>query len=914
MIKRELQLSWRRCALREPSAWLIASSDTATWLDEIESWRLEGDRIVMHVMPGGAGVLVVLPDKVRPNCRPHALAYSRVGSVFLPVDAELRPAVSEAELSALVGNSIHIFHPALGLIHADAPLSLADLLFAPVPEVAFWNGAVDVPRSHPRIETIGLRTELSLDDIIQQGRDDIATEPPEGMPRPGDRGRDDALSDGWRAVQGDMLRGMRWLFNKLPGGSMPAPFDRVERWIGSRLEKLSDNLGLKRNRALSQLLDQLKSNPEEGLRHALPLGSLGAHRGVAPPSGRLGSRSTDFRLSNLAGGGPLDGWHVPPAMLAELRKRYVELAERERQMGRFRRAAYVYAELLTDLDAAAKVLSEGAFWNEAAILYRDHLNNPVQAAHCFVEARLLEEAIVIYERHALYGELVVLYRRLGQEARAVETIRRWVQSLLDRSDRLHAAEILMTYLSAREEALALLESAWPNGSDALACMRRAFTLYGEAGQHDSAHHLLHRIRTEPNHAPLQGVIELLASLQRDYPDRQLRTAAEDIGRRMVAARIEGADQNEQMLLVRLLNSLAPNDRLLARDGHRFLDQQRKTKAPPPKRAKPAEPGRTTLTKLGEMKLGSNDYRWVAAIGCGSGVAALAVRDGEVMVVLGNADERQAFHTWKVPGLLKHTSAILASDSLHPAVIFAAIPVDVRLPQWKVPAIFGWDPNLKVGHPDWCPAAPAAAAIGAAGTLWVVRLGGPDNAMLTGYSPTGIALENILLNQRLENALSVTQREDPFSLHLACPGDGLVLAIGQHLYRIGSENEPLACFDETIVSLVLPPRWAKPHVACVLSTEVQVCWLGPDGVRADRVLGELENPMACFGSDGVMVIISGETGFLADVDSRGRQRLARFEYRDAAPVAMITGFMARTFAVLDASGTLTWWKYSMEDFR
>src|SRR4030095_91662 len=99
-----------------------------------------------------------------------------------------------------------------------------------------------------------------------------------------------------------MLRGLRWIIQKMPGGHLPAPLDRVEQWVGSKLENLANNLGLMRNRALSKLLDQLKSNPDEGLKHALPLGSIGAHRGMAPPSASLGRRNTDFRLSNLAGG------------------------------------------------------------------------------------------------------------------------------------------------------------------------------------------------------------------------------------------------------------------------------------------------------------------------------------------------------------------------------------------------------------------------------------------------------------------------------------------------------------------------------------------------------------------------------------------------------------------------------------
>jgi hypothetical protein len=557
---------------------------------------------------------------------------------------------------------------------------------------------------------------------------------------------------------------------------------------------------------------------------------------------------------------------------------------------------------------------------EAAIVYRDHLRNPVQAAHCFVEARLLHEAIVIYEKHALYAEIAALYRKIGKEDRAVAALRRWVKSLLDRSDRLHAAEVLITHLHEREEALALLESAWPTGPDALPCMHRAFELYGQAAQHAAAHQLLDRIRKEPNKIPVDRVIELLASLQQKYPDRVIREAAEDLGRRMVASRIEGSSLGDQMVLMRSLSSLAPGDRLLARDGHRFLDHQRKAKpSPPPLPAMRPETGKTTLTRIGETKFTVTGYRWVTAIGCGAGVAALAVREGEVVIAFGSAEEQQVAHLWKVPGLPKDAPGFLASHPLHPSRILATVPGNARLPERKIPALFSWHPNLMVGQPSWYPVASTTATVGADGTLWVVRLGGDDNAMLTGYSPTGVVRGNILLNDYLENAAKSKHPDDPFSLHLAFPGDDLVLGVGRHLHRFRDGNpsescSPLADFEEPILSLAVPPRWAKPHVACVLRTEVHVCWLGSDGVRTNRVLGELEAPKACFASDGVLVIIAGKAGFLADVDSRGRQRLARFEYPGGTPVAIITGFMARTFGVLDLSGTVTWWKFAMEDLR
>ena len=71
----------------------------------------------------------------------------------------------------------------------------------------------------------------------------------------------------------------------------------------------------------------------------------------------------------MGGGGPVDFWMMSPEYSQRLATIYRELANREISLGRHRRAAYILAELLGDLSAAAATLADGGHFREAAVLY-----------------------------------------------------------------------------------------------------------------------------------------------------------------------------------------------------------------------------------------------------------------------------------------------------------------------------------------------------------------------------------------------------------------------------------------------------------------------------------------------------------------------------------------------------------------
>src|SRR5262249_41751045 len=181
--------------------------------------------------------------------------------------------------------------------------------------------------------------------------------------------------------------------------------------------------------------------PDQGLKYALPMGG-GAHRGLARPGDKLVRRDTNFALSRLGGGQAADFWDVPPDYQNLLIARYRELADREVRLGRHRRAAYIYAELLGDLNAAATALMAGHHWREAAILYKQRLERPWDAARCLEKGGLWVEAIALYEELQAFEQAGDLYTKLEQLQSAAAQYRRAVERARASGDFIVAARLL----------------------------------------------------------------------------------------------------------------------------------------------------------------------------------------------------------------------------------------------------------------------------------------------------------------------------------------------------------------------------------------------------------------------------------------------------------------------------------------
>ena len=290
----------------------------------------------------------------------------------------------------------------------------------------------------------------------------------------------------------------------------------------------------------------------------------------------MGEHSLEFDPRRL-GGKPADFWTVPIDLQERLRGRYREIADREMQLGRHRRAAYIYAELLGDLTSAAHALRQGRLFREAALLYEEHLQNWLEAAGCLAEGGLLPEAIERYEKHGRWLEAAELHERLGNRTAAMAAVRRVVQERLSQDDIIGAAKLVDERLQSPEEALELLLGAWPSSKQAAVSVGAFFQFLARLGRHDTALERLVRLTREP--VPDRLALPLLAALRdpvHDYPDQRVRHRAADFSRVLVASQLgrPGLPAEEAARLTQCLVHLAPEDRLLVRDANRHLAQRR----------------------------------------------------------------------------------------------------------------------------------------------------------------------------------------------------------------------------------------------------------------------------------------------------------------------------------------------------
>ncbi|MES2697639.1 MAG: hypothetical protein V4773_29510, partial [Verrucomicrobiota bacterium] len=321
-----------------------------------------------------------------------------------------------------------------------------DFVFAPPAVAAAWNVAVAGAPPLPGLRGVQLATALSLDDIFGQESNDIGSEPLDILP-PAPREPTDNVTDKLARGASELLaKTLMGITSMLPQTAKgPTWANSLQDWARRQLTSISRELDQVRHRELHRLAELLKNNPEEGLRHAIPLSGL-AHRGTSAPSSRLGRRSLDFSLGRLRGGQAADFWDVPEQLRASLAMHYRELAVREMKLGRHRRAACIFAELLGDFSAAADALRQGRFFQEAAVLYRDRLRNPLAAAGCLAEGGSFAEALALYEEHERWLEAADLHARLGDKAAEHAAVRKVVDAHLEKSDVVSAARLIDTRL------------------------------------------------------------------------------------------------------------------------------------------------------------------------------------------------------------------------------------------------------------------------------------------------------------------------------------------------------------------------------------------------------------------------------------------------------------------------------------
>ena len=897
-------------------AWVIPGVEPGVWLEELLRWREPLADVALYLLPTSAldrspsGLLVLSPQRYgekgsqrRGLGQPYCC---RAGRLYLPAMARLEPDVSDAELAATLPDRISLLHPVLGLVGFDPSdrMRVCDLL-QPLPVTVASNGwdcAQEGVTIQDRLLAVVPLDPPSLESILQSGQENIggraAEIPGFNLDDPnagtGQAGKSPGEKPEPSAFQQWLARSIQQMTRFMPPVAGNSAWAKgMQQWAEGMLNRLSHNLPSMRNEKLKDLLKLLETDPELGLQFALPLSGEDNHRGIASGND-LQRHDVNFNLGHAlgGGGGPASPWYTPADIYQGLVQRYRALAEREMKLGRFRRAAYIYAQLLADFHSAASALKQGKHWREAAILYRDKLKNSLEAARCYAEGGLLQEAIELYEAQKQFVVAAELWEKLERPEEAERCYRAGVELLLSGGQRLAAARMLDAKLHVPDEALVVLTAAWPHEADAVPCLKERFEMLGRLGRHKAAAGLTAELRDQslPT-ARAVALAALLAEQTETYPDQTLRGEFSTATRTVVSHHIREAELPPVRELMSAVGRLAPQDRLLQRDTLRYAARHRVAPKPPPPR-----PGAVRNVRRFALPGLANQFAWHAAETAGDLFVIAGASDSQVLLMLrdwsGAVKGRPI--SWDTPARSGPRSLVLSAGDM----ILLMDPPNALPPKRVHP---DGHPPQRVGTPEWAGRDTVAMAHGQQNTIWTVRrmpVGPPvlalhhakgllllTEALFMAETPT-LASFSMEFNAQgpeadLENDSTADLSEDADARNakvtLACsrvsgrnsPREDNTLpaisgqayvGVGRHLFCAASDHSLIAAdLGQTIHSLAVSPRQFDGRVAAVCANQVVVL----QGDLAEEVhrSGNLEHPSAGFTRDGQLVIASSAGGMV-----------------------------------------------------
>ncbi|MBI4615945.1 MAG: tetratricopeptide repeat protein [Planctomycetes bacterium] len=870
MIRFPLALRPLPVASRDADAWFLPGADPARWLLEITGWGIDTETIALLPIPASArvrtaiGVLAVVRGGPGPQGAPRAIPYVRRGGrLYLPAGGELDPDVSPGELDQELACEILVLHPAAGLVGFEVRdfLRPGDLLAAPPERPAAWDLALPGLAPAPRLLSVEPEEPPTVEGVLAGGREDIGTRPPGAIPpAPGE------------PMPGMLRRAGRWLSRRLAGGRREPPSQDGE-------------LVSKRAGELRRLLSLFEEDPDEGLRHALPLVDHG-NRGAGRPGSRLGPRDVDYDARRLAGGAPGDPWRVAAEELAALRSRYRQAANREIRLGRHRRAAYVLAELLGDFDGAASALAQGGHFREAAALYLDRLERPLEAARCLEKGGLLAEAAPLYEAHGDEEKAGDLYARLERAGDAERCWRLAAGKLAAVGDVLSAAGIVKTKLGLPDDALELLASTWPDSPQAGPCLVSRLAILGGLERHEEAAALVAQLASDPaRHERAAVLVGALASMAGAYPEPRVRDRAADAARVVAGERLPQAGAPETEELVRAVARLAPGDRLLARDGARFAEARR-SELPRPART----PAGRSLTLVGHFELPPH-VEWRAARSAGMFFYAAGFAESGPVLARSSWGGFTQEVRWDLPGTSGFPILLdVAASPERPAIL--ALAGGPRLDSRSFPACATFPVGSYAQTPGWLPEGTLAFRFDSSGLPWVVREGRGE-LVLDSHQPGGEILTTC--------TLPVIQEPRPVLLEPLFRPDGICIAVGTRLYR--NAGAPWAHKLPQAPRTLAGFPSLSPCLAIGFQEGGMLVRFGRRGGRPrfDAFGQDLARPALAFIPGGALIAASAREGRVYDAGGTHVAVHATFEGSGSDPVAVLPAPRVGEFAVVAASG-------------
>lgn len=930
----KLELRYSPAPVREARAWLVPGAGPAQWLAELISWSVPLSQL--RVLPLSEGGALVLPGKTKSEQAPRltaALPYGCEGTrLYLPVEAVLDPPLSEMELRGLLDDDcIFVWQPAHGLSRfaLENAIPVSDLLALQPLGPRVWDAAESGIALNTRLISISPDSPMSLDDVMEAGRGDIGKSPLGGAELPPAPGEPQGGAVG-RTIKGaglralaagagmlaSMAKGLGGIGQALGGGtagkgaggaSQPQPsgktwLQRLADWATEQQQAMNKNIDELRNNQIERLLNLLKTSPDDGLAFALPLTGGNDHRGMSAPGAHLPPRDVNFNLSRLGGGGPADFWNLPYDYQQALRQKYRELANREISLGRHRRAAYILAELLGDISAAAAALRDGNHFREAAVLFEKKLNQPLAAAQCLQRGGLFTEAIAIYQRLEAWETIGEIYDQLQQADESAAAWRKAVEKRLRGDDSLGAAKLLEEKLKLPEEAYEVLWSSFPDKLQAMLCLAASFDLLSRLGEHERAAKQVRALRSRVlGHGPLGELALALSKLANKYPAGNVRDAAADVTRHLAAEVLPVSDGAASSVMLRALAELVPADKLLSRDCHRFgsqrADQQRQ--AIVSQQPWDKAPRLVQTIHLPEAE-------WKAAVSIGSEYYAAGVTaDNRLLLIRGRWDggiQHPVGEPWKITSKQASGRIILAADPRGVAKLLVQLDSQGATRELAFPVGVGFPDPLTAGRHPYANAYAFGISYLTGGGTSVANLDGVFDfkVVITQYDPDG----NLVGTDPLQVEYDEYDDELPNQrvLKPAYFQRSSWHYIGQDCFVsvVGPERGTIKLHSPVRAITGSPPH-TKPRIIFACEEGGCVLW-GESAESSQRTFAQdMPTPVVALNRGGYLIAANAEKLQVYRTSQIPLPYVGETRCRGVEPVAVLAHEQLNRFGVLSADG-------------
>src|ERR1044072_209268 len=231
----ELRLKYNEHATHSLYAAFIRGNSPAIWLQEMNTWQIPLTQLVCYIISNNnnpvdaAGLFVIFNKEQVPGILQVKQPYTVMGGkLYIPVDAELAPAISEKELQSLLMWDCQVFHPTLGFIGFERKdqVALPELLQYTEPTDINWEYAHKGNSPFIPLHQINVQ-QLTADEIFGSEKGSVGNKPLTDIPKGNDVPSflNNKIAEGLLKGAYWLLRGLGSIFSTSGGvaGSMMLP-------------------------------------------------------------------------------------------------------------------------------------------------------------------------------------------------------------------------------------------------------------------------------------------------------------------------------------------------------------------------------------------------------------------------------------------------------------------------------------------------------------------------------------------------------------------------------------------------------------------------------------------------------------------------------------------------------------------